>query len=139
MYMPKDKEFYKDFADMACVFVQPPPPTSLTFTGDEGRKATLDFSGEEIIYSGDLPVDESARKLFEAFYGLLKAEPDIELRQLLWLRHGCSITHLYGDDGEMQCSTCLIDFKRDSPEKIKQRFVQLGIDKIKQEILKCPT
>jgi hypothetical protein len=40
------------------------------------------------------------------------------LRKLLWLNHGCA--SLYGDDGEMQCSKCLLDFKRDSIEKIKE-------------------
>ncbi len=133
--MPKDKKLFYS-ADPTCVFVQPPPTTSLVFTSDEGREATLDFSGEEIIYSGELPVGESAKRFFEAYHGLLKAKSDKELRQLLWFRHGCGITHLYGDDGEMQCGACLIDFKRDSPEKIKQRFVQLGIDTMKQEILK---
>jgi len=103
------------------------PWRSFTFCGDEkGREATLDFGGEEIIYSGELPVGESAKKFFEAFHQLLKTEANKDIRQLLWLRHGCGITRPYGDDGEMQCSTCLIDFKRDSPESIKQRFTQLG-------------
>ncbi len=47
--------------------------------------------------------------------------------------HGCSITALYGDDGEMQCSSCMIDFKRDSEELIEQKFndiVQKRIDVI---------
>jgi hypothetical protein len=48
------------------------------------------------------------------------------LRELLWLRHGCSIINLYGDDGEMQCNKCGIDFKRDKPESIKQRFYDLN-------------
>jgi hypothetical protein len=47
-----------------------------------------------------------------------------ELRKLLWLRHGCSINRLYGDDGEMQCNSCMIDFKRDSLEVINKRFKQ---------------
>lgn len=34
------------------------------------------------------------------------------LRQELWLGHGCSFAALYGDDGEMQCHTCRLDFKR---------------------------
>lgn len=46
------------------------------------------------------------------------------LRQLLWVRHGCFISNLYGDDGEMQCNKCMIDFKRDSAYKIKQKFEQ---------------
>ena len=45
-----------------------------------------------------------------------------ELRKLLWLRHGC--TSLYGDDGEMQCNSCMIDFKRDSIKSIAHRMAQ---------------
>lgn len=47
---------------------------------------------------------------------------DLEIRKLLWLRHGCPINALYGDDGEMQCGICLVDFRRDSAEDIKAKF-----------------
>ena len=50
-----------------------------------------------------------------------------QLRQILWLRHGCEISALYGDDGEMQCSRCRLDFKRDSAEAIERRFMQLTL------------
>ena len=43
---------------------------------------------------------------------------EYKIRKMLWLRHGCSIPALYGDDGEMQCSKCAIDFKRDSEDVI---------------------
>lgn len=41
------------------------------------------------------------------------------LRKLLWLRHGCPVIQLYGDDGEMQCGTCGIDFVRATAETIQ--------------------
>lgn len=41
---------------------------------------------------------------------------DIALREALWKGHGH--TGLYGDDGEMQCGTCLIDFKRAPPVEL---------------------
>lgn len=44
------------------------------------------------------------------------------LRRLLWLRHGCRPLDLYGDDGEMQCSRCGLDFKRMSPQQIEEHF-----------------
>ena len=44
------------------------------------------------------------------------------LRKLLWLRHGCPIMALYGDDGEMQCCQCRIDFKRDDVELIISKW-----------------
>lgn len=45
-----------------------------------------------------------------------------ELRQMLWLNHGCEINALYGDDGEMQCTKCMVDFKRDSLALIKDKW-----------------
>jgi len=51
-------------------------------------------------------------------------------RRLLFLRHGCKGGALYGDDGEMQCSSCMIDFKRDSPTQIEQRFLDISIAKL---------
>lgn len=48
------------------------------------------------------------------------------LRKLLWLRHGCPINALYGDDGEMQCGICLVDFRRDSAETIEAKFLRVN-------------
>ena len=45
------------------------------------------------------------------------------LRRLLWLRHGCSVAGLYGDDGEMQCGVCMIDFKRDPVDVIERQWL----------------
>lgn len=59
---------------------------------------------------------------FEALQG-----KETELRRLLWLRHGCPLHALYGDDGEMQCSACVLDFKRATPEKIYDRFMDAGV------------
>ena len=44
---------------------------------------------------------------------------NMNLRKLLWLHHGCSQDGLYGDDGEMQCNKCRIDFRRDSAKEIE--------------------
>ncbi len=136
--MPDDKktteEFYQAKTDAVITAKMMEPPRFFTLYGDDGRRATIDFSGESVTYSGELPVDESAKKLFEAFHHMLKVEANKDLRQLLWLRHGCNITSLYGDDGEMQCNKYLIDFKRDTPGSIKKRFTQPGLDKAKKEI-----
>ena len=50
---------------------------------------------------------------------------ELILRNLLWLNHG-HVDCLYGDDGEMQCNKCLIDFKRDAPEQILKRFQEIN-------------
>lgn len=49
---------------------------------------------------------------------------NLKLRELLWLRHGCE--GLYGDDGEMQCGQCLLDFKRDLVDVIEGRWRTAG-------------
>lgn len=58
---------------------------------------------------------------------------EILLRRLLWLRHGCGFHMLYGDDGEMQCNSCMIDFKRNSPAQISDRFHRLGVQRYERE------
>jgi hypothetical protein len=40
----------------------------------DGRKAVIDYGGGEVTYSGDLPVSEGAKLLFNAIGGLLLAE-----------------------------------------------------------------
>jgi hypothetical protein len=58
----------------------------------------------------------------------MEIKDELKLRELLWIRHDSShFSALYGDDGEMQCGACLIDFKRDAPEVIEaqlQRYAQ---------------
>lgn len=43
---------------------------------------------------------------------------EMKLREYLWVNHGCSVGSLYGDDGEMQCSNCVIDFKNCSEDDL---------------------
>lgn len=61
-------------------------------------------------------------------------EDNKKLRELLWLRHGCSLSSLYGDDGEMQCGHCLLDFKRAPVEEIEQRFHQIATQRYVIEV-----
>lgn len=57
------------------------------------------------------------------------------LRKLLWYRHGCELSALYGDDGEMQCNKCGIDFKRLNPIEIERSFIRSSL-KNHPELLK---
>jgi hypothetical protein len=41
-----------------------------------------------------------------------------DLRMSWWLSHGCQFGALYGDDGEMQCNACCVDFKRMTGQEI---------------------
>jgi len=48
-----------------------------------------------------------------------RAEVDMDLRKSMFLYHSC--IGRYGDDGEMQCNKCGIDFKRDSFNRIMEK------------------
>jgi len=54
----------------------PPSSNELNFASRDGRTATINFGGEYLTYSGDLPVDESAKMFFEAYRGLIVIESD---------------------------------------------------------------
>ena len=55
----------------------------------------------------------------------LYAKENKIFRELLWLRHGCTGVALYGDDGEMQCNSCRIDFRRDNANFIEKRLIEI--------------
>lgn len=55
-------------------------------------------------------------------------------RELLWMRHGCQSPSLYGDDGELQCHACGIDFKRSSMESIQNSLFVIGRERLKEHL-----
>lgn len=48
------------------VVIKGKAPRQMLFDNDAGKQAIIDFSGNVVTYSGDLPVEESARLFFEA-------------------------------------------------------------------------
>jgi len=53
--------------------------------------------------------------------------PPIKLgpwRRVMALRHGCNPSALYGDDGELQCKECGVDFARMEPDEIENHWWQ---------------
>lgn len=54
----------------------------------------------------------------------------LALRKMAWINHGCLIGTLYGDDGEMQCSSCRIDFKRDPVKLIVEKLRERAVTKL---------
>lgn len=53
-------------------------------------------------------------------------------REILWLSHGCPVTALYSDDGEMQCHRCQVDFKR-APMDLLMRLQRDGVTRATRE------
>ena len=68
--------------------------------------------------------DKCPQTRVHELYGIVQEvyEDVKKFRQLLWLNHGCPISKLYGDDGELQCSQCRVDFLRDSPQQIAEKW-----------------
>lgn len=72
-------------------------------------------------------IDDLAAQADRAIDGDKQRE-EMTLRRLLWLRHDSEHSGiLYGDDGEMQCAACRIDFRRDRPAEIERMFMEAGI------------
>ena len=53
------------------IFKMPDSPSNLVLMCD-GREAVIDFGGDEVTYSGDLPVDEAAKIFFDAVFSNFK-------------------------------------------------------------------
>ena len=44
------------------------PEPTIKLRSPDGREAIIDFGGEEITYSGNLPVSEGAKLFFDAVF-----------------------------------------------------------------------
>jgi hypothetical protein len=59
--------------------------------------------------------------------------PDEEhtLRYMLWLNHGRLTGHyLYGDDGELNCNSCGIDFRRHTVKSILDALSEQNMTRV---------
>lgn len=56
------------------------------------------------------------------------------LRRMLAFTHGCPLVALYGDDGELSCRDCRIDFRRDTPDEIDRKLVERGKARLEKEL-----
>lgn len=77
-----------------------------------------------MIHVTENPVDEIER---------LKAD-NRKLRYLLARQHD-SVRHMiYGDDGELQCSVCWIDFRRDPVAEIERKLYESGMRELQRMV-----
>jgi len=85
----------------------------------ESRKAIYAYARDESMSLVERRenIKREEDGFYEQIHLLFEAEITA-LRRLLWLKHGCPQSALYGDDGEMQCNQCGVDFKRLSVQDI---------------------
>lgn len=57
---------------------------------------------------------------------MLNEPKEFGIRKLLWLIHHCGQEYLYGEDGEMQCHLCGLDFVRHGEGRIVYTFEEVG-------------
>ena len=71
-HIPSDASIVFTDSPESVFTIQMTPFTALTFGNEEGQSATVDFGGEEVTYSGDMPVAESAKMFFNNVLRLYK-------------------------------------------------------------------
>lgn len=72
-------------------------------------------------------------KALEAKTEILEEE-NRTLRYLLAVGHDSVSHRIYGDDGELQCPVCHIDFVRDPAKDIKRKLEESGMRELRQAI-----
>ena len=96
------------------------------FIDDIRKDGSCDFFNEKKKCEPGETAYSNLRQALSSTPTCPHVEAEKKWRRTLWLRHGCSLAAHYGDDGEMQCSKCLIDFKRQPIESIIERWEFLG-------------
>jgi|GEM_PF-5606551 hypothetical protein len=93
----------------------------------------LGYDGIKKGVSPDSIINSAISLVKERAFELEKE--NLELRILLWMNHNPQhFPDLYGDDGELQCKACKLDFKRDSPKTMAERWEKLNLQKLLQSI-----
>lgn len=59
---------------------------------------------------------------------------NVRLRYLLARQHDGPKHMIYGDDGELQCGACFIDFRRDSVSDIERKLNAAGMRELQRMI-----
>lgn len=87
----------------------------------------------------DITMEGLSDQMLELQKDCIKAvQENTLLRKLLWLRHDADHgAGLYGDDGEMACGACGIDFKRLPAVDIEETFSSLALAKLVTAMNQC--
>lgn len=70
-------------------------------------------------------------ELLERERAEVRAKAEAETRRCLWLAHGHD--GIYGDDGEMQCALCGVDYKRDELRSVLVAATRARAEKAERE------
>ena len=71
----KETLHFKDSLDTSYVAsISEPPCSAISIRSPSGKQVDIDFSGDVVVYKGDLPVAESARIFFDAVFAIYKKE-----------------------------------------------------------------
>ena len=57
-----------------------------------------------------------------------------KLRYLLARQHDSATHRIYGDDGDLQCSACRIDFRLDTVADIERKIYEAGMRELQRLI-----
>jgi len=76
---------------------------------------------EGIRHHDNLEAGLEAERAAHAATKARLAEAENKLRMEWWHNHGCLPVAMYGDDGEMQCGSCLTDFKHTEMDTLGER------------------
>jgi hypothetical protein len=93
---------------------------------DATRESVTDDEWSDLDFAGVVRFLHQRRTQLQADAERLQAENE-RLRYLLWLHHGHM--GLYGDDGEMQCPHCRLDFKRNPIAALESAFERQAIER----------
>ena len=101
--------------------IRPLPQSSYA---QEGKESKGGVNSKPASLPPEPPKGQGGRTIADDFSNWPKnecwAKNEMILRRLLFMEHHCQ--EKYADDGEMQCSKCMIDFCRDSAEEIERKI-----------------
>lgn len=81
-----------------------------------------------------LDTDDNDGERLRQSIGYICQEAEMDIRKALWYFHGCPSHALYGDDGELQCSICIMDFKRMPIDDIVKKLARKAKEREQQTV-----
>lgn len=110
-----------------------PPSPSISREDDKPLDRLLNQFAAAYVGGGD-PHYANCRAAIHAYITQAveaEREDTLLLRREWWLTHCIASNHVpYGDDGEMDCNTCMIDFRREPVREIIRRLHNRALEQL---------